>query len=165
MFRKYDTVTLTAMNVYDRDGNLIYLTIPFPLKDENIILPESTAVLSITEFHQGQIFHDQHVFNIYVGKVSTVGELVDRNIIPRRSKVYVYPKDRRVIMDPVVYQEKNNNTCEIIATLEEGDIVVENVEELIRVLKQISDEFANIRNSVNKIRTLGRRKSRGGNNE
>lgn len=154
MFRKYDTVTLTAMNVYDRDGNLIYLTIPFPLKDKNIILPENTAVLSITEFHQGQIFHDQHDFNIYVGKVSTVGELVDRNLIPRRSKVYVYPKDRRVIIDPVVYHEKNDNTCELIATLEEGDIVVENVEELRKVLIQISNEFANIRNSINKVRKL-----------
>lgn len=154
MFRKYDTVTLTAMNVYDRDGNLIYLTIPFPLKDENIILPENIAVLSITEFHQGQIFHDQHDFNIYVGKVSTIGELVDRNIIPRRSKVYVYPKNHRVIMDPVVYHEKNNNTCELIATIEEGDIVVEDVQELREVLKQISNEFAKIRNSVNKVRKL-----------
>ena len=38
--------------------------------------------------------------------------------------------------------------------LQEGDIVVENVEELRQVLKQISEEFANIRNSVNKVRKL-----------
>jgi len=152
MFRNYDKLTLTAMNVYDRECNLIYIAIPFPLKDKNIVFPENTAMLSITEFHQGQIFHDQHDFNVYVGKVSTIEELLDRNIIPRRSKVY--PKERRVITDPVVYHEKFDNTCEIIATLEEGDVVVENVEELREVLKQISDEFATIRNSVAKIRKL-----------
>lgn len=152
MFRKYDKVTLTAMNVYDRDCNLLYIAIPFPLKDENIIFPENTAVLSITEFYQGQIFHDQHDFNIYVGKVSTVEELLDRNLILKRSKVY--PRERKIIIDPVVYHEKNDNTCEIIATLQESDIVVENVEELRQVLKQISEEFANIRNSINKVRKL-----------
>jgi len=45
-------------------------------------------MLSITELHQGQIFHDQHDFNIYVGKVSTIDELIDRNISIRKSKVY-----------------------------------------------------------------------------
>jgi len=48
MFGCYEKITLTAMDVYDRDGKLIYLTIPFPLKDENIILPENTLKLSIT---------------------------------------------------------------------------------------------------------------------
>jgi len=152
MFRKYDKLTLTAMNIYDRECNLIYISIPFPLKNENINFPENTAMLSITELHQGQIFHDQHDFNIYVGKVSTIDELIDRNISIRKSKVY--PKEQKRITNSVVYYEKNNNSCEIIATLEEGDIVVENVEELRQVLKQISDEFANIRNSVNKVRKL-----------
>jgi len=152
MFRKYDKLTLTAMNIYDRECNLIYISIPFPLKNENINFPENTAMLSITELHQGQIFHDQHDFNIYVGKVSTIDELIDRNISIRKSKVY--PKEQKRITNSVVYYEKNNNSCEIIATLEEGDIVVENVEELRQVLKQISDEFANIRNSVNKGKKL-----------
>ena len=152
MFGKYDKLTLTAMNVYDSECNLIYIAIPFPLKDENIILPENTAMLSITEFQQGQIFHDQHDFNIYVGNVSTIDEMLDRNLIPRRSKVY--PKERRIITNPVVYHQKKDNICEIIATLQEGDIVVENVEELKQVLKKISDEFANIRKSINKVRKL-----------
>jgi len=30
MFRNYDKLTLTAMNVYDRECNLIYIAIPFP---------------------------------------------------------------------------------------------------------------------------------------
>lgn len=152
MFRKYDKLTLTAMNVYDRECNLIYVAISFPLKNENINFPENTAMLSITELHQGQIFHDQHDFNIYVGKVSTIDELIDRNISLRKSKLY--PKEHKRITNSVVYYEKSNDTCEIIATLEEGDIVVENVEELRQVMKQISDEFANIRNSVNKVRKL-----------
>jgi len=63
-------------------------------------------------------------------------------------------KEIRRVKDTVVYYEKSDNVYEIVAMIEPGDIVVENVDELRKVLKEISEEFATIRNSVAKIRKL-----------
>ena len=161
MFGYSDKLTLNIMNVYDRSGCLLYLSIPFPLNDENIIFPETTAMLSIAECHQGKDFYQRHKFNIYLGKESTLDELLKRKVGPRISVLC----NKQFKDDKVVYYEKENGVSVIIESLEEGDIVVENTEELRLVLKQISDEFENIRSSVNKIKTLGRKKMLGGNNE
>lgn len=152
MFACNERITLTVVDIYDKNGKQLPIFISFPLLDEELILPKNIVKLSIVEYHEGKTNYSHHAFNIYVGESSTIAELICEKVKININDMFnAECKNSKI---PVVYFKNVNNEFEIFALVEGTDIVVANTEELKKVLKKISDEFTTITNSVNKIRKL-----------
>lgn len=152
MFAYNEKIKLTVMNVRDRNGRLLPINISLPLNVKNINLPENISQLSIIEYHEGIEIYGHRAFNIYVGKTGTIEEIL--NI---RKKIKIndnFNNDFKNSKELLVYSQRDTEVLDIFASVHGNDIVVEDIEELEKVLKDISREFSIIKKSVAKIRKL-----------
>ena len=124
-----------------------------PITEEIINIKDNTLAVEVSELHiDGGNRHYYNPFNIYIGEVHTILELMMNG-----DKVYADwredPKSIDISKDVVCYKnDKGQNV--VYAYLCDSDIVVKNAEELKEVLKNISNSVIAIRNSSSKIKKL-----------
>ena len=154
MFAYKEKITLTIINVKDRNGKIIPINVSLPYNIKKIDFPENIAQLSIIEYHEGIETYGHRAFNIYVGQTSTIHEMLDKKLKIRINSNL--KSEIKSIDEQLVYYQKEEGILNIFALVQGNDIVVNNVEELEAVLKTISREFESIKRSVAKIRKLGK---------
>lgn len=151
MFAYNEKISLTVMNVRDRYGKLLPISISLPLNKGIISLPENISQLSIIEYHEGIEIYGHCAFNIYVGQTGTFDEIIKKN-----KKIRINDnlhKNIKNCKELLVYYERED-MIHIFGLLQGNDIVVENIEELTNTIKKIAKEFLTIKKSVLKIRKL-----------
>ena len=150
MFHYNDKVTLTAANSINKDGKIVNFNLSFPIKDENLVVPEDIIQIYIYECTDNS-FIGSISFKICVGKTTNLSTLV-------KSKEQFSFLDRNIsiginrIDDKLCYYDDNSGKHVIFAKINKGDIVVKDTEELKKLLIYISNEFLNIKTSVSKIK-------------
>lgn len=152
MFAYNEKLSLTVMNVRDKSGKLLPINIPLPLNNGLINLPENISQISIIEYHEGVEIYGHCAFNIYVGQTGTFEE-----IMAKKTKIRMLNNlhtEIKSCKEHLVYYQKEADMLYIFASVQGNDIVVENIEELTKVIKTISKEFLTIKKSVSKIRKL-----------
>ena len=88
-------------------------------------------------------------FSIYVGEKSSLNDLITSN-----KKIAIKNNAKIENLDnPLLYRIINNKII-ILRELNSNDIVVQNKEELQQVLKNLSLEFQNIKDTIQRIRKL-----------
>lgn len=155
MFAYNEKITLTVMNVRDRYGKLLPISISLPFNIKNLNFPENISQLSIIEYHEGIETYGHRAFNIYVGEVGTIEEIIKKDIKIRINNNF--HSEIKSCKEQLVYQQIEENMVYIFASVQGNDIVVKNVEELAEILKIISKEISSIKRSVAKIRKLGKK--------
>ena len=153
MFGQNDKLTLTFINARDINGNLLPFEVKLPLSNE-YTLPDNIASLDVFEYHEGLVNGGSIVFSIYIGQITSINNLVNRNAM---SNVKINKNIEISSIDSPVCIQTVQGKQIIFATLKEQDIVVENKEKMIEVIEQLSDNFNVINNSINKIRILSKK--------
>ena len=154
MFGQNDKVTLTLLNARDIDGNILPFQLKLPINCK-YILPEGIASLDVFEYHEGLVNGGNIVFSIHIGEITSINNLINENAIydVKISKNIVIPS----IDSPICIQNMVGKKV-VFATLNEQDIVIENKEKLIEVIDHLSDNFNEIKRTVNKVRILSKKK-------
>lgn len=153
MFRQNDKLTLTFINARDIDGNMLPFQVKLPLNNE-YTLPDNIASLDVFEYHEGLVNGGSIVFSIYIGQITNINNLVNRN---EMSNVKITKNIKISSIDSPVCIQTIQGKQIIFATLNEQDIVVENKEKLKEVIEQLSDNIKTINNSVEKIHRLSKK--------
>lgn len=148
MFGVSDKINLSIINARDINGKILPISLKLPLNN-NYSLPEELASVDIFESQEGTVHEGHVIFSVYVGKVSTI-----KNIITEKKKLKILNNlDIYSIDAPICIQNVLDEQI-LFAILNKQDIVVENKEQLIKVIELLSDSFKVVDDSVTKIRTL-----------
>lgn len=154
MFGQNDKLTLTLINARDIDGNILPFQLKLPLSNE-YSLPKGIVSLDVFEYHEGLVNGGNIVFSIYIGKITTINNLVNTNAM---SNVKISKNIEIPSTDCSLCIQNISGKTIVFTTVNEQDIVVENKEELIYVIEQLSNNLNEIKNSVSKIHTLSKKK-------
>ncbi|MBQ6538832.1 MAG: hypothetical protein IJL76_00950 [Bacilli bacterium] len=146
-----DKVFLSVSNVMNKEGEKYLINISLPNNFEYIGFPDDVIKVSVYEKEIKQYGEGDKVFNILVGKVSTMDDLFEDEEIVTFSEMLA-ETDYVKTDDPVCYYKNDDGNCVIFAKIEDGDIVVKDVEELEEQVMDISYDFEKIQRSINKIK-------------
>ena len=148
MFRCGDKLTLSCVNVVNRDGKIVDYNLSFPLEDSDFDIPNDVVEVSIFEAHDDVGYIS---FKILVGEITDIEKICE-------DKYNAYMFDKRAfneiksIDDRLCYYYDPDGFYYVFAKVNEGDIVVSNIEELKMELIYISNHFKNIKDSIATIR-------------
>lgn len=144
-----DKITLCAINFTNKDGEIVNYHLPFPIK-EDFELPNDIIGVSIFETHLGICNYGFTAFNIYVGNITTIKGTIDHYNTGKGYKII--PDNIKSIDDKLCYYNDNHDNWIVFAKINEGDIVVKDLEELKMVLITISNNFENIKEAISNIK-------------
>ena len=150
MFASNDNITLSCINVLNKDLKIIDFNLSFPLYDTDLEIPDDVIEVSIFESHLGRNNYGYVVYKICVGEVTSIEEIANSN------EPYLF--DRRAfsnikrVDDKLCYYTNSDNVHLIYEQLNSDDIVVKDVNELKMVLINISNNFKCIKEAIDSIR-------------
>jgi len=144
-----DKITLCAINFTNKDGEIINYHLSFPLK-EDFEIPEDVIQVSIFEAHQGFSNYGFTAFNIYVGNITTIKGTIDHYNTGKGYKVI--PDKIKSVDAKLCYYNDNHDNWIVFAKINEGDIVVKDLQELKMILITISNNFENIKEAIGNIK-------------
>lgn len=151
MFRVSDKIGLSIINARDIDGNILPFSLKLPL-NESFSIPDELVSVDVFENHEGLITGGNVAFKICIGRATTLKELVsEHKKIKTKKNLYISSIDDSICIQDGLEEQV------IFATLFWQDIVVENKEQLVKVIEMLSDSFKVVDDSVTKIRTLYKR--------
>lgn len=147
MFGQNDKVTLTLINLRDIMGNVLPYSFKLPLEGD---LPENVVAMDVFLYQEGINNGAKKVFSIYVGEKMTLKELV----LKAKSFEVVVSENNELQPDSLLLVQNIMDRKVASAIINENDIVVENREQLIMVVEEISDKFNDINKSLSIVRNL-----------
>lgn len=158
MFRYDDKVILTSGNIINKEGKIIDYNISFPIKDNDLIIPNDILIMDIFEYHDCFKPYGYVAFKICVGKITSIKEICNSNKknISFTNKISGHIES---VDDKLCYFDDATGNHIVFAKINNGDIVVESIEELKDVLNRISNNFENIENSILKIKNYNEENS------
>lgn len=149
MFELNDKVTFTLLNIIDDEGVLLNMFYPLPL-NKKIELPSNVREVSLFESHQGRINEGFVSKKFYVGKKMKLKDVFKNN-----NKVhFIADTNFNNSDEEVLVRISEDGTINALTKVEEGAVVVPNVESLTVLLNYVSSEVEHINNSVQKIKEL-----------
>ena len=151
MFGNNDKITLTLYNAMGKNGKLLPFVLSLPVGDEDIEIPENVLQMRVDEYNQGSQDCPAVAFYIYVGKVSTVASLFNGN---KKLEISKNIDSIESIDMPICYYTSDDDRNIIFAKVNDNDIVVEDTEELKKVITIISNHFAKVKDEVSKVKEL-----------
>ena len=147
MFGYNDNFRLTATNTINKEGKMINYTLSFPVSEEDLIIPDNVIQMSILEYHEGYQNYGYESFKICVGKTTSIKEMCEL----QKDNIEFYGNVLNSIETPndkLCYIDDLADKYSIFAKINDGDIVVESIEQLKDTLILISRNFQNIKDSV-----------------
>ena len=147
MFGQNDKVTLTLINLRDIMGNVLPYSFKLPLEGD---LPENVVAMDVFLYQEGINNGAKKAFSIYVGEKMTLKELVFK----AKNFEVVVSENNELQPGSLLLVQNIMDRKVASAIINENDIVVENREQLIMVVEEISDKFNDINKSLSMIRNL-----------
>ena len=147
MFGQNDKVTLTLINLRDIMGNVLPYSFKLPLEGD---LPENVVAMDVFLYQEGINNGAKKAFSIYVGEKMTLKELVFKT----KSFEVVVTENNELQPGSLLLVQNIMDRKVASAIINENDIVVENREQLIMAVEEISDKFNDINKSLSMIRNL-----------
>ena len=153
MFGYNEKVTLTGNNIINKDGKFVDSVIKFPIDEESLNIPDDVIQMSIYEGYDGKVTYIGESFKIYVGGITSLREICDSNKENVSMLDHDVFKKIKSVDDKVCYYE-TDGYWHVFAHVNDGDIVVKNIDELKNVLVFISNRFNNIQKSIVDVKEL-----------
>lgn len=147
-----DKLYLSIINFVSKDYKILPLNFKLPLEDENLDISDDIISASVFEYNESDFISGRVVLNIYVGKQSTLRDILNKFSDERITVENIEALNS--IDESVCYFEDIDGNPVIFASLEDNDIVVKDVEELKKVIIKLSHYFMNIQNGISRIRKL-----------
>ena len=154
MFGNNDKITLTLINAKNIDGEILPLQLSLSLTDDNYTIPNDLVSIDVFEYHEGLVNGGNTIFSIYIGEVTSINNLIKSNTMSdvRISKNIVITS----IDSPICIKDRLDKKI-VFANINENDVVVNNKEELIFVIQNLSNNISIIKKSLTKIKTMSRK--------
>ena len=154
MFGNNDKITLTLINAKNIAGEILPFQLSLPLTDDNYTIPDDLVSIDVFEYHEGLVNGGNTVFSIYIGEVTSINNLIKSNTMSdvRISKNIVITS----IDSPICIKDRLDKKI-VFANINENDIVVNNKEELIFVINNLSNNLSIIKKTVSKVKTLSKK--------
>ena len=151
MLEYNDKMTLTGINAINKKGKIINYNLVFPLNDDDFYLPEDITEISVFEYHEGYENYGFKAFKICMGKITSIREICEShdNDVKFERRVFeeiVTPDDNLCYYDE---DDKKN----IFSKLNQGDIVVKDLDDFRSALISVSDNYRIIKSAIERIRT------------
>lgn len=153
MFGYNDKLTLTAVNVINKDGEIIDYNLSFPIDEDNFSIPKDIIQMSIFEYHEEREITGYEAFKIYVGKTTSIRKICESEATNVKFKNNLIKKLDSPD-DKICYFDDSNGNHIMFSKINKGDIVVDNNDELKDALIYISNKFQNIKDSSLEIRRI-----------
>ena len=155
MFGFNDKLTLTACNARDIEGNILNYYATFPLKSAAFEVPSDMVSISIIEGTQDRIdVLKMDEFKIYIGKQASFEDLIAK-FGDCRFDVRMEIDD--IALRDLCYYISDDNLPHVFGSLNEGDIVVDNITEFKETILDISYEFKEIKDHTKNIKNYKKR--------
>lgn len=154
MFGYYDRITLSLVNGADVNGKSVPFSLTLPITDEGYEIPSDLASVDVFEYQEGFNSGGTIVFSIYVGERTTIEQLVDKKsdkLLKLRDEIEIPAVD-----SPICYQIVGDNRL-VYANVDEEDVVVQSHDELRDVIGKLSTDYNSFCESVQKIKSFGKR--------
>ena len=153
MFGINDKIGFVISGAKNIRGENVNLLVNIPTKVENILIPDEVAEVRFFEYHE-DINEWESPFGIYIGKKSTLEKACKELVINNKpSKIDNKRVDFNNSRSIVVYKEEENGVVNIYNTITDFDKVVNNKEEMIETIKEISEHIYNINDEIKKVKT------------
>ena len=152
-----DKFNVCIVNAYDIDGKVYPVNISLPT--DNIKIPNKVVDVSVFEYTEGTAIGGNEVFRILIGERTTIRDFFHfkKGYKPDKLPDFEF-KDRlgkiKDVDQEVCYIKDKNGKCIIYSIVRENDIVVKDKEEMEKTIMNISDEIANIKDSIKRVRRL-----------
>lgn len=161
MFLENEKIRLVLANTYNMGGEKAEtmeestLVIELPTKDENLIIPSYALKFELWEIHEGKNAYAQLVHRIFIGSISSIEKMQSDKV----SFLYSRGLDCRDLNnfkdgDPCVVYRTGKDSYDIIAKMQDSDIVVNDTEELKMLITLLSNEFYEVKSSVKRVRNI-----------
>ena len=158
MLRQNDKITLTIVNAINKNGEFAEFSGPnYVSSKEKWRFESDTIQVSVVEYQEGPVINMTKSFNIYVGKYKTFEDLFDPIVPELTGNVLLMPgliKDIEQVSDLVAYYEDELGRKVVFAKVRPGDIVVDNIPELIFVIEYIMKQFRIAKQAIGRIQKL-----------
>ena len=155
MFRNTDKITLTLLNARDINGYIIPFHLKLPLTTEEITIPKDLVSIEVHEYCEGPTIYDTVPYKICIGSTTTLNKLLpDFNENPIKKAKINHHLEIKSIENTILCYLEIDGIKRIYTTINNQDIVVHNQEELIHLIKILSNEFNNLRNTISNIKKL-----------
>lgn len=153
MFGENDKVYLSVSNAINKNGEKYIININLPNDFSTISFPDDVVKVTVKEKETRKNTKVYTTYNVLVGEKSTLADLDDNDESIALSKM-IEDEDCIQLDDQICYYRDEEDYCVIFAKVQEGDIVVRDIEELENKLNNISSEFEKIQKSISKIKKL-----------
>ncbi len=148
MLANNDKIVFSLVNITGFNGGYLDYSCVLPNEIPDEIL-EKILAIDVFEYHEGKVHSGFVAFSIYVGKKGTVKDLIDQNV-----KIKIKPNLKiSDITSPIIYSD-NEEVKLIINNLKPNDIIVNNKEELKEVIRLLSSEIQNLKETITRVRNL-----------
>jgi len=159
MFNIGERIQLIAYDAINKKGEITNYRVKFPIDKDSLQIPEDIIELSVIEYHEEECVNAGSTFTafkIYVGKTINIRRIVDEKITNYRFldalEKELHAAKYKDMHDIYCYYEDKDGVKNIFGWAKDNDIVVSNTEELKEVLLDISDNFKQIRDSIDAVR-------------
>lgn len=155
MFKYNDKMVLSLINVKDIAGNIIPFNLTLPSNDEiDYNLLKDAVSIEVHEYLETEENSlPSKVFTIYVGFYGTLATLYDPN--NKLKKQIKGALDIESITSPVCYTVKGDTQI-VFASLQPGDVLVNNLNELEIIIKSLNASVQNITSEIDNVKNLSR---------
>ena len=158
MLRQNDKITLTIQSAINKKGEFAEFSGPnYFSSKEKWRFESDTIQVSVVEYQEGPVINMTKSFNIYVGKYKTFDDLFDPIVPELTGNVLIMPgliKDIEHLSNLVAYYEDDFGRKVVFAKVRPGDIVVDNIPELIFVIEYIMKQFRIAKQAIGRIQGL-----------
>ena len=151
MFGYEDKITLSAINAINKDGEIIDFHLSFPI-EYDFDVPENILQMSIFEMRQDIGINGFNSFKIFIGTASSIDNMLEDGRLKNtviRENLHIERLDRSIC-----YFDNEKGEHVIYSTVNPGDIVVKDIEEMKKILISISNEFGSIKSSIQRIKKM-----------
>ena len=164
MFNQSDKISLSITNALDINGNVIPFSLKLPI-EEDFDIPSNVVKVTLFEYIDGFENEGYSVYSILRGKKQSFNSFLNSGAkYDPESFELMKCLDRVDSLDEEIcyinrYNKKKHKDVRIFySKVANQDIVVSDLNEMKEVIVKISDEFLNIVNSIDNIKTMSLKK-------
>ena len=153
MLGKSENNFLVITNLIDKKGEILSHTIGLPLNNADLDLPRDIVQASLLEICRNEDGSIVNSFNIYIGEVSTLHKIMstNHNLVTSDNLIDI---GRIAIDKPICCYLDENDNYVVQAELSDQDLVVEDYDEFIEKVLDISEDYKRAINGINRIKKL-----------
>ena len=158
MFGVNDKTTLTGINVFNKNKEIMGYVLKFPFNAEELELPKDMVQMTIFEYDSSYANFGHKVFKLCIGDTTSLEEINDN---PEMGRIEFFPgvfDELESPSDKIFFFLDETGKKILFSKVNDEDIVVSDIKEAKRVLTKISNEYRTIKEASLRLKKCGEKR-------